>query len=114
MLNVKIIGWFAGSWLSRIYLALVTVATVWSSVSLLTWDGQSPNYADIGPTALTLPGSLISGLFQLLPVPGDSDLFWLIWLSAVAVGALLNAAALNGLVALARRLRAKRRPATAQ
>src|SRR5687767_7805747 len=89
MHHVKIIGWFAGSWLSRIYLALVLVATVWSAVSLLTWDGQSPNYADIGPTALTLPGSLIGGLFVLLPVPGDSDLFWLTWLSAVTVGALL-------------------------
>ena len=111
---MKIIGWFAGSRLSRMYLALVVVATVWSSVSLLTWDGQSPNYADIGPTALTLPGSLIGSLFLLVPVPDGTDLFWLTWLSAVTVGALLNAAALNGLVALARRLRARRRPAPAR
>lgn len=103
MLGVKITGWFVGSRLSRAYLVLVAVATGWASVSLLTSDGEVPNYADVGPTALTLPGSTIAVVFDLLP-PYDAGAFWWVWLSSVTVGALINAAALNGLVALARRL----------
>lgn len=107
MHGVRIVGWFVGSWLSRIYLVLVVVATVWASVSLLTWDGEAPNYADVGPTALTLPGSTIGVLIDRLTTPYAAGTFWWTWLISVTVGALINAVALNGVVALTRRLYAK-------
>ncbi|MBO3744364.1 SCO4225 family membrane protein [Actinoplanes flavus] len=101
---MKIVRWFVGSWLSRIYLALVTAVTLEAVVSLLTWDHEVPNYSDIIPTALTLPGSAIGAILAILPIPYN---FWAMWLSSVVVGALANAAALNGLVALVRRLTTK-------
>ena len=54
--------------------------------ALLTSDGQIPNYADVGPTALTLPGSMIGTLFAFLPISHDGGAFWWMWLSGVTVG----------------------------
>ena len=110
---MKIVRWFVGSWLSRIYLALVAAATVFASVPSLARyaeDGSGYSHPDILPTALSLPGSiLLLTLFgratggQWLGVEGAH---WL-WVGCVAWGALINAAALNGVVALAKRWKAK-------
>jgi hypothetical protein len=110
--RVKIVSWFVGSWLSRIYLALVAAATVFASVpsmARLAGDGSGYSHPDILPTVLSLPGSVL--LLTLLGRAmggqwlGVEDVQWL-WVASVAGGALINAATLNGVVALVRRLKA--------
>lgn len=112
---MKIVRWFVGSWLSRIYLTLVAAAIVFATVpslARLADDGSGYSHPDILPTALSLPGSLpLFPLQRLIDRPGGGE--WLgmdgrqwLWVACVAGGALLNAAALNGIVALVKRLHA--------
>ncbi|MEU7905771.1 SCO4225 family membrane protein [Actinoplanes sp. NPDC049118] len=110
---MKVVHWFVGSWLSRIYLALVAAATVFASVPSLARyaeDGSGYSHPDILPTALSLPGSILLLTLvgratggQWLSVEGVQ---WM-WVGCVAGGALINAAAITGVVAVARRLKAK-------
>src|SRR4051812_7964517 len=72
--RVKIVRWFVGSWLSRIYLTLVAAAIVFATVpslARLADDGSGYSHPDILPTALSLPGSLpLFPLQRLIDRPG--------------------------------------------
>jgi hypothetical protein len=116
--RVKIVRWFVRSRLSRIYLTLVAAATVFASVpslARLASDGSGYSHPDILPTALSLPGSvpLFAVLVLIDPHEGSQ---WLgvggeqgLWIACVGGGALINAAAINGVIAVARGLRARSR-----
>ena len=114
---MKVVRWFVGGWFSRIYLALVAAATAFASVpswARFAGDGSGYSHPDILPTALSLPGSI--PLYALIMMVGPAeDAAWLgpggerwLWVACVAGGALVNVAALNGAVSVAKRVRAKR------
>ncbi|MEU7905770.1 SCO4225 family membrane protein [Actinoplanes sp. NPDC049118] len=106
---MKIVRWFVGCWLSRIYLALVAVVTVEAVASILSRDEWDYSKHELVPALLTIPGYLpASALYDTLlrPLFGGVE-WWLEFASCVTVGALINAAALNGLAALVRRLNAR-------
>ncbi|RZU52788.1 hypothetical protein EV385_4672 [Krasilnikovia cinnamomea] len=106
---MKIVPWFVGSWLSRIYLALVAVVTVEAVVSILSRDEWDYSKHELVPALLTLPGYLMaSSVYDLLLLPLFGEGHWaLVFGSCVVVGALVNAAALNGVLTLVRRLNAR-------
>jgi hypothetical protein len=98
---MRVVRWFVGSWVSRIYLVVVIAAYVDARVSLATSDGSLPNYPDVVPTALTLPMVMLPALVLQKQEGG-----W-VWEVSLVVGALGNAAILNGAVVLLKRFRAK-------
>lgn len=95
--------WFVGGWLSRIYLVVVAAVTAWSLWEVLTWDQPDATFAGVWPMFLTMPLSL--PLMMLTP---DDQAGPLLFSACIAVSALVNAAALNGLVVFVRRGRRKR------
>jgi hypothetical protein len=102
---MRIVRWFVGSWVSRIYLVAVAVVTVWALVSIATWDHDDANFSFIYPIVLTSPVSLV--LLTAVDRWGGEVLA----VACVVVGALVNAAAWNGLVVLVKRARStERRP----
>ncbi|MEV0902440.1 hypothetical protein [Actinoplanes sp. NPDC049802] len=103
---MRIARWLVGTWVSRIYLALVAVVTTYIAVSEVIEQAQSagPTYSmpEIILLPLTMPGVLLT-----IPVLNIVQGFW--WLVlCVVVGALINAAAINGVAAAVRRSRARR------
>ncbi|GAB1642937.1 SCO4225 family membrane protein [Krasilnikovia sp. MM14-A1259] len=99
---MRVVRWFVGSWLSRIYLGAVAVATVWAMLSIGAWDQPDANVAAVFPLLMTAPVSL-----PLLAAVEDWAINDGVFLGCVVVGALVNAAAINGVVALVRRIRAR-------
>ena len=107
MAAMKIARWFVGTWISRIYLALVAAVTAYVVVSESIQMAQS-SPTDSQPEIVLLPLSM-PGVILTLPVINTMQEPW--WLSltlCVAVGALINAAAINGVAALLRRSRTRR------
>lgn len=109
---MRIVRWFVGSWPSRIYLAVVGVATAFAVWELLAWveretyvHGTYPMFATAPALFLTAPTSL---LLEWWLLPADWVGLWS-WAGPVLLGALLNIAALKGIRALVHR----RRPARA-
>lgn len=103
---MRLVRWFAGSWPSRVYLAVVAVAAALAVWELLAWversayvHGTYPMFATAPALLLTAPTSLL--LEWLLP----ADIGLWSWTGPVLVGALVNIAALKGIRALARRWR---------
>jgi hypothetical protein len=97
---VKIVRWFAGSPLSRIYLLVVAAVTAWSLWETLTWSRPDATFAGVWPMFLTMPLSL-----PLVTVLPDDWTDPLPFVACITVAALVNAAALNGLITIGRRRR---------
>jgi hypothetical protein len=89
---------FAGSWLSRIYLLYVGVVGSIVAYALVTWDQPDTNLAGGWIIFATAPGSLAATLF--LNVHGTPGIVLVV--ACVIFGALLNAAAINGIGKLLR------------
>ncbi|GAA3397822.1 SCO4225 family membrane protein [Cryptosporangium minutisporangium] len=85
------------NWFSRAYLAGVAVVTALVTVSLVTWDQPDANLAGIWVILVTLPFSLL-GIVATDSAAGPAVL-----MAAVVLGAVINATAIGGLVALVRR-----------
>ncbi len=103
---MMIVRWFVGGWPSRIYLAVVSVATALAVSELLAWveresyvHGTYPMLATAPALLLTAPTSLLLEWWR----PAGSGLWS--WMGPVLAGALLNITALKGVVALAHRQR---------
>ncbi len=96
--RMKVLRWFVGSLLSRIYLAVVVVVTVGTPLSVATLGWPDANMAEMRPLLLTMPVSL---LIDLSSPEGWAS----VWFDSACalVGGLVNAAVLNGLLALVRR-----------
>jgi hypothetical protein len=96
---MRIVRWLVGGWFSRVYLVAVTLAIVWAFVQLHRWGQPTADLAVFWPALVTGPTSWL-----LLAAAGrlwdGSDLAYVV---CVAVGALVNAAVVNGLAAAARR-----------
>ncbi len=102
---MRIVRWFVGSWVSRIYLAVVAAVTTHVLVSI-HMAPSGPNYSQ--PEIVLLPLSM-PGVILTLPVINTiSDPWWLSLAVCVAVGALINAVAINGAAAVLRRTRTRR------
>jgi hypothetical protein len=87
----------ADSWLSRIYLLYVVAIGAIVTHSMITWDQPDANMAGVGIIFATAPGSFIITAFPDV----DSDAAAIVLIVACAIfGALLNAAAINGIVKL--------------
>jgi hypothetical protein len=105
---MKIARWFVKSWVSRIYLALVAVVTTYVVVSESIQMAQSTGPTYSMPEIVLLPLAL-PGVILTLPVINTmQDPWWLSLVLCVAVGALINLAAANGVAAVLRRSRARR------
>lgn len=105
---MTIVRWFVGSWISRIYLASVAAVTTYVLVSESIRMAQQPGPTYSHPEFVLLPLSM-PGVILTLPVINTIQGPW--WLSLalwVAVGALINAAVINGVAAALRRSRARR------
>jgi hypothetical protein len=107
---MKIVRWFAGSPVSRIYLALVAVAIAFAQWEHQAWverdavvSGTYPMFATAPAHLLTLPTSWLLEYWLV----GWSNGLWS-WTWPVLVGALVNIAAVKGMRALVHR---RRRPA---
>ena len=94
---MRVVRWFVGSWLSRIYLAVVVVVTVGTPWSVATLGWPDANMAEMRPLLLTMPVSLPIAL----SLPDGWTNVWSASACAL-VGGMVNAAVLNGLLALAR------------
>jgi hypothetical protein len=92
---MKILHWFVGGWVSRIYLALVAAVFAYELWYLLNWDG--PTMAGVVSVLLTAPSSWL--LHTWLAGLGGG-LWW--WGGLVLVSALLNIAVVKGIRALSR------------
>lgn len=107
--RMRIMHGIAGSRLSQIYLTVVAVAIAWNWWEYLAWvkrrdevEGTYPMLADGPPLLLTAPVSVL--LNHLTPVGWSGHGSFTV---CVVAGALVNAAALNGLRAWARRRRTR-------
>lgn len=104
--DMRVLRWFAGSWVSRIYLALVAAVTIHLVVSVsieMADSGHSYRQPEIILLPLTMPGVLLT-----LPVIDTmQDPWWLSLVLCVTVGALINAVAINGVAAALRRRRGR-------
>ncbi|MFI7371388.1 hypothetical protein ACIBSW_14965 [Actinoplanes sp. NPDC049668] len=105
-----IVRWFAGGRPSRIYLAVVSVAAAFAAWELLAWVEREAYVHGTYPVLATAPALFLTAPTSLLlewwwP---SWDGLWS-WTVPVLVGALLNIAALKGIAALVRRLRAPAR-----
>ncbi|MCD5349373.1 SCO4225 family membrane protein [Kineosporia mesophila] len=92
----RVVGWVAGSWISRVYLAAVVGTTVWAEWSVRTWEGSDANLAGVVPMLLTMPASLL-----MLPLV---EVSWAFWYCGIVIGALVNAAIFHGIWRLVGRL----------
>ncbi len=102
---MRIVRWFTGSRLSRIYLAVVAVATAFSVWELRAWVERDAEVAGTYPMFATAPALLLTAPVSLLLewlLPAGWDGVW-IYTGPVLVGALANAAALTGIRAATRR-----------
>jgi hypothetical protein len=104
---MRIARWFVGSWVSRIYLALVAVVTTYVVASASIQTAQS-GYTDSMPEIVLLPLSMPGVILTLPVLMTTQDPWWLPLVLSVAIGALINAAAINGVAAVLRRSRARR------
>ena len=102
---MTIVRWFAGSWLSRIYLAVVVLVAAASLWELLTWVQPDANLAAIWPLLLTMPLSLPFVVWA--PDELTSPWFFTVCVSA---SALANAAVLNRIVSWVHESRRPRVP----
>jgi hypothetical protein len=105
---MRIVRWFVGSWISRIYLASVAAVTTYvlvsESIQMAQQSGPTYSHPEFVLLPLSMPGVILT-----LPVINTIQGPW--WLSlalCVAVGALINAVVINGVVAVLRRSRARR------
>jgi hypothetical protein len=105
---MRIMRWLVGGRLSRIYLAVVALATALSIWELRRWTerdaevaGTYPMFATVPPLLLTAPASV---LLEWWLMPAAWDGVWLFTVP-VLVGALVNVAAVNGIRSWARRRR---------
>jgi hypothetical protein len=107
MTAMRIARWLVGTWISRIYLAVVSAVTAYVVVSesiLMAQPEPTYHMPEIVLLPLAMPGVLLT-----LPVINTlQDPWWLSLVLCVAAGALINAAAINGVVALQRRHKARR------
>ena len=97
---MMIVRWSAGSWISRIYLAVVVVVSAVSLWELLTWDQPDANFAGTWPLLMTLPLSVPLVVWA----PAEWTSLWF-FTACASVCALANAAALNSFIIWLRRSR---------
>lgn len=93
-----------GNWFARIYLAIVAATAVFVVVSYATWQQPDANLAGVALFLVTAPLSLV-----FLPVANALTDQGPAWVGpagivvCIAVCALLNTAAISGMVRLVRR-----------
>ena len=105
---MKFVRWFVGSWVSRIYLVLVAVVTTYVVVSESIQRAQSAEPTYSMPEIVLLPLAMPGVILTLPAINTVQDPWWLSLVLCVAVGALINAAAINGVAAVLRRSRTRR------
>ncbi|MEU4625770.1 hypothetical protein AB0G04_38075 [Actinoplanes sp. NPDC023801] len=98
---MRIVGWFVGSRLARIYLIAVTVMIVWAMVTFARHGQPAADVHIFGALLITGPGS-----WPLLAAAGRWNGNTGVFLGCVVAGALANAALLNWVAAVIRRERA--------
>lgn len=96
----RTIRFLFGSWAAKIYLLLVAAAAAFLAYNLATYDGEDgASFAGIYLILLTSPG-----VWLTFPISYGPE--WaqpVVLLAGTAFGALLNCAAIGGLVHLVRR-----------
>ena len=104
---MRVIHCFVGSWVSRIYLALVAAVTTYVLVSesiQMAQSGHTYSQPEIVLLPLSMPGVILTLPF----INTISSPWWLSLALCVTAGALINAATINGAAAVLRRSRARR------
>ncbi|WP_328471089.1 hypothetical protein OHA21_06330 [Actinoplanes sp. NBC_00393] len=91
---MKIVRWFVGSWVSRVYLAVVAAVLAYELWLLLTTDGTTYTITGVLSMLLAAPTSWLLDL--IVPWPASVSDVWRLAVF-VPVGALANAAAWNGI-----------------
>ncbi|MEV4280038.1 SCO4225 family membrane protein [Actinoplanes xinjiangensis] len=104
---MRIARWFVGSWVSRIYLAVVAAVTTYVVASASIQTTQS-GYTDSMPEIVLLPLSMPGVLLTLPMIMTTQGPWWLSLVVCVAIGALINAAAINVVASVLRRSRTRR------
>ncbi|MGX6606794.1 SCO4225 family membrane protein [Micromonosporaceae bacterium Da 78-11] len=104
---MRIVRWFVGGWVSRTYLLLVAAVSTYVLVSMSMRMAQS-GYTDSQPELVLLPLSMPGALLALPMINRIGGPWWLSLAVCVAVGALSNAALINGVAALLRKSRLRR------
>jgi hypothetical protein len=106
--RMRIVRWFAGGRPSRIYLALVALATVLALWDLLAWAERDAYVAGTYPMFATAPALFLTAptsvLLEWWLLPADWGGLWS-FIGPVLVGALVNIAVLRGIRASAHRRR---------
>ncbi|MEV4640532.1 hypothetical protein AB0J80_24630 [Actinoplanes sp. NPDC049548] len=94
---MKILRWFVGSWIARIYLTAVGASIVWAFVEIARWGQPTADFALMWTMLMTAPWS-----YALLTIAARWDGNDGVFIGCIAAAALVNAALLNGVALLVR------------